>query len=106
MPSVDTLQMPDWLASKGRQATHEDYTLMLLTESKLTDAVSRAVMGALSGQDLASLVAGRLSPGRLMRLFMSSKVNPSYHFCMQLFQERLTHRPNGLSATRRILLWG
>ena len=32
MPSVDTLQMPDWLASKGRQATHEDYTLMLLTE--------------------------------------------------------------------------
>ena len=62
MPSVDTLQMPDWLASKGRQATHEDYTLMLLTESKLTDAVSRASAGALSGQDLASLVAGRLSP--------------------------------------------
>ena len=52
MPSVDTLQMPDWLASKGRQATHEDYTLMLLTESKLTDAVSRASAGALSGQDL------------------------------------------------------
>ena len=62
MPSVDTLHLPDWLASKGRQATHEDYTLMLLTESKLTDAVSRASSGALSGQDLASLVAGRLSP--------------------------------------------
>ena len=55
MPSVGTTDA-DWLASKGQQATHEDYTLMLLTESKLTDAVSRASAGALSGQDLASLV--------------------------------------------------
>ena len=62
MPSVNALTLPDWLKGDERQATHEDYTLMLLTESDLSDAVHRASSGVLSGQDLASLVAGRLSP--------------------------------------------
>ena len=62
MPPVGELELPDWLSSSERQATHEDYTLMLLTESDLTDAVHRASGGVLTGEDLASLVAGRLSP--------------------------------------------
>ncbi len=62
MPDVDQLRLPDWLQATNRQATHEDYTLMLLTQSELTDAVRTQMSGRLTGDHLASLVSGILSP--------------------------------------------
>ena len=73
---------------------------MLLTESNSLMQFHERVR-ALSGQDLASLVAGRLSL-RLMRLFMSSKVNPLTTFACNCFR-RGRRGPDGLSATTHFI---
>lgn len=60
MPAVKTLGLPDWAKDVGKeQATHEDYTVLLLLKSHLSEAIDRT-FGRGTAKDVASLVAGKL----------------------------------------------
>ena len=64
MPEVSTLGIDSWIDDLSRQATHEDYTVKLLIDSELTQAIDEH-MGdeGISGAMLAALVMGREPPG-------------------------------------------
>ena len=64
MPDAGALQLGDWVEEPTQQATHEDYTVLLLTKSELTQLIDEQV-GAIgvTGDRLAALVMGRTPPG-------------------------------------------
>lgn len=65
MPNVSALKLGAWIDEpEDRQATHEDYTVLLLTQSELTQLIDEQV-GAIgvTGARLAALVMGRTPPG-------------------------------------------
>ncbi|MFZ5443016.1 MAG: HD domain-containing protein [Myxococcota bacterium] len=63
-PQRSTLALPAWMKGEGEQATHEDFTAMLLVDSELTRVIEQAYAGqGLSPQLIASLVTGALPEG-------------------------------------------
>ena len=61
MPPVSALGIERWaLDPAGRRATHEDFTLKILTDSDLTDLIRRRFRDRdIEPEDIAALVAGR-----------------------------------------------
>ena len=64
MPDAGALDLGVWVDDPKRQATHEDYTVLLLTRSELTQLIDEQV-GAIgvTGARLAALVMGTPPPG-------------------------------------------
>ena len=64
MPDAGALDLGEWVDDPKRQATHEDYTVLLLTRSELTQLIDEQV-GAIgvTGARLAALVMGTPPPG-------------------------------------------
>jgi HD superfamily phosphohydrolase len=64
MPSVSKLMLGAWVDDGEKLATHEDYTVKLLTASELTELIEQYFGGqGISGARLAALIAGRPPPG-------------------------------------------
>lgn len=63
MPPLASLGLPTWCVEPGKiQATHEDYTMLLVLDSELAGVLDHG-FGQGSAVEIASLVAGRLPPG-------------------------------------------
>lgn len=64
MPHVRDLGLSAWVGDEDRQATHEDYTVKLLTETELSRLIEQYFGDqGINGARLAALVMGRTPPG-------------------------------------------
>lgn len=75
MPPVAALGLGTWSAGSGeRKATHEDYTLKILTDSDLTPLMRRSFRDrGIEPEDIAALVAGRGPPGITARFTVGGR---------------------------------
>jgi len=75
MPAVSALELGPWSAgSEDRRATHEDYTLKILTDSDLTPLMRRCFRDrGLEPEDIAALVAGRGPSGTTDRFTVGGR---------------------------------
>ncbi|NJK88088.1 MAG: HD domain-containing protein [Myxococcales bacterium] len=75
MPSVASLELDPWVAvGTDRRATHEDYTLKILTDSDLTELIRRRFRDrGIEPEDIAALIAGRWPPGRPNRFVIGGR---------------------------------
>jgi HD superfamily phosphohydrolase len=65
-PQKATLQLPAWVAEPEGQASHEDFTALLLLKSNLAELLQERLKGqGLGPEALAALVSGRTPPGGL-----------------------------------------
>jgi uncharacterized protein len=65
-PARATLQLPAWVAEPSGQASHEDFTALLLLDSSLAGLLRERLKGqGLGPEALAALVSGRTPPGGL-----------------------------------------
>ena len=63
-PKRAALSLPAWLPAESEQASHEDFTAMLLLSSELTSSIEAAYAKLeLSAAHAASLVTGVVAPG-------------------------------------------
>ena len=63
-PKRAALSLPAWLPAESEQASHEDFTAMLLLSSELTSSIDAAYAKLeLSAAHAASLVTGVVAPG-------------------------------------------
>jgi len=75
MPPVATLGLGRWaVGPEDRRATHEDYTLKILTDSDLTQLVERRFRDrGIEAEDIAALAAGRWPEGTSNRFVVGGR---------------------------------
>lgn len=75
MPMVSALGLGCWaLGPESRRATHEDYTLKILTDSDLTELIRRRFRDrGIEPEDVAALAAGRWPAGQTNRFAVGGR---------------------------------